>query len=166
MSYILRGLGVLIFIGLFTAGLARISDGPIGPVAGGALLTGRWIDTEDLDWSFAADTDTVEFQLLDPERSRTVWVVYYGGKLYIPCGVPNFTLWKQWPHEAVADGRAVIRSDGKRYAVSLVKSEDERERTAVLDLVSEKYDSTVPEGEDLTDLVWVFRLEPREHDEV
>jgi hypothetical protein len=64
----------------------------------------------------------------------------------------------------VADGRAVIRTGGKRYAVNLVKTEDPAERTAVLDLVEKKYGSGAPEGQDLTDLVWAFRLVPRPAD--
>lgn len=165
MKTILRGLGwvvgAVVLCAILVTVYARFQDGPVGAIAGGPLAKGDWVATEGLDWAFTTDIDTIEFQLLEPPRSRTVWVIYHDGSAYIPCGLPHFTLWKQWPHEAVADGRAVIRSGGKRYAVNLVKSEDSAERAAVLDLVEKKYGSAGPEDRDLTDLVWVFRLEAR-----
>lgn len=168
MKSVLRGLGKLI-AGLAVAFLlvvvvARFQDGPFGPIAGGPFESGDWVETRGLDWSFVTDLDTVEFQLLDPARSRTVWAVVHDGSVYIPCGVPHFTLWKQWPHEALADGRAVIRSAGKRYAVNLVKADAAAERAAVLALVSDKYGQTALDGEDPGDLVWVFRLDARAAD--
>jgi hypothetical protein len=74
-----------------------------------------------LDWSFAADEEEIELQLLDPDRSRTVWVVLHGGDLYVPCAflwVPGF---KQWHEQAVRDGRAVVRIQGRLYPVQLVR---------------------------------------------
>ncbi|HIM02990.1 MAG TPA: hypothetical protein EYG46_18590 [Myxococcales bacterium] len=169
MKSILRGAGyvllALVVVGIAVSTFARFQDGPVGAVAGGALTSGDWVETAGLDWSFAANVDTIEFQLLAPPRSRTVWIVYHDNSLFIPCALPNFTLWKQWPHEALADGRAIIRIDGKRYAVNLVKTEDPGHLGAVLDLVGKKYGSTGPDDQDLSNLVWAFRLVPRPADD-
>lgn len=168
MKSILRGAGyvvlAVVICGAAVAAFARFQDGPLGAIAGGPLTSGEWVETQGLDWSFAADIETIEFQLLSPPRSRTVWVVYHDGSLFIPCGLPNFTLWKQWPHEALADGRAVIRTGGKRYAVNLVKTENPEDLAAVLELVGRKYGSTGPDDQDLSNLVWAFRLLPRPAD--
>ncbi|MGH0029239.1 MAG: hypothetical protein ACQGVC_05585 [Myxococcota bacterium] len=149
---------------LGTAFAARFADGPIAAFPGGALASGEWVETQGLDWSFAADRDTLELQLLEPESSRTVWGVVHEGALYVPCGVPHFTLWKQWPHHAVKDGRAVLRIDGKRYAVSLVRAPED-ERLAAGRATVEKYGVGTAEGLEDPDAFWAFRVEPRERAE-
>ena len=53
--------------------------------------------------SRAKSIDTVEFQLLEPDRSRTTWILVHDGKIYIPCGYLNSAvgrIWKKWPIEA------------------------------------------------------------------
>jgi hypothetical protein len=65
----------------------------------------------------------------------------------------------------LADGRAIIRIDGKRDTVNLVKTEDPGHLGAVLDLVGKKYGSTGPDDQDLSNLVWAFRLVPRPVDD-
>jgi hypothetical protein len=45
-----------------------------------------------------------------------------------------------------------------------VKTEDPEELGAVLDLVGKKYGSTAPTDQDLSNLVWAFRLVPRPAD--
>ncbi|NRA01566.1 MAG: hypothetical protein HRU00_03080 [Myxococcales bacterium] len=150
--------GALVVVLIGIALVARLSDGPIGPFAGGTLLGGVLVPDSTVDWSFARDIDTVEFQLLDPARSRTVWILVRDGELYIPCQVPEFRLWKQWPHEALEDGRAVIRVDGKRYPVRAVRVTDPKLLEQVGTVMGEKYlDGSVPE----TGSVWVFRMDPR-----
>ncbi|NIM61603.1 MAG: hypothetical protein GTO30_08095, partial [Acidobacteria bacterium] len=67
-------------------------------------------------------------------------------------------LWKQWPHEAVEDGRSVLRVDGRRYETRLVRVEDPSLRERVGALVAEKYAAG---GDGLGDDVWIFRLDPR-----
>ncbi|GIS18370.1 MAG: hypothetical protein CM15mP120_02860 [Pseudomonadota bacterium] len=52
----------------------RFTDGPMGLVSGGAFSSGEVVSTEP-DWRFIKDYDTVEFQLLEPARSRTTWIV-------------------------------------------------------------------------------------------
>ncbi|MBJ22697.1 MAG: hypothetical protein GY910_27590 [bacterium] len=168
MKKVLRGLGsivlVLIALLMVVAVYARMHDGPVRAFAGGTLDSGPWNDSHGIDWSFAADLPTLELQLLEPPRSRTVWMIHHDGKLFIPCGIPNFTLWKKWPHEAVANGEAVIRIEGRRYAVKLVKTDDRDEISAVRAGLAEKYDAAAPGAEEAGDLLWIFRVEPRQAD--
>ena len=56
-------------------------------------------------------------QLLDPDRSRLIFVLDYEGKAYIVSGYMSNRIgrvWKKWP-KAERDGRAVVRIDGERY---------------------------------------------------
>jgi len=48
-----------------------------------------------------------------------VWGLFRERSLYIPCGFVDVSLWKQWPDEAVANGRALVRIEGRRYPVNL-----------------------------------------------
>lgn len=131
---------------------ARFSDGPIGPLPGGALIAGELVIEPVTDWSFAESIPDVELQLYDPDRSRRVWILVRDGAAYIPCGLPNFRLWKQWPHQAMADPRALIRIDNKRYPVDLRRVEDPAMIQELGSLLASKYDSSFG-GE-----VWYFEL--------
>ena len=158
----LRWLGNVLLVALVLAvgiGLAaRLSDGPIGPIAGGALHAGPLVPNSNIDWSFAHDIDTVELQLLEPPRSRTVWIAVVNGELYVPCGLPEFRLWKQWPHEALEDGRAVLRVDGKRYPVTAVRVTDPALLEEVVSAIQRKY---LGEGAPSLESTWGFRMDPR-----
>ena len=156
----LGGLLAAALLILFVYG--RFSDGPVGFFSGGPLVRGERITTAVPDWSFATDVQNIEFQLLEPPRSRTVWVVVEDGKAYIPCGIPNFRLWKQWPHEALEDGRALLRIDGKLYPRQLVKVEDMSLIASLGEKVGHKYGLSPGDGEPDPDAVWFFRLDPRE----
>ena len=112
------------------------------------------------DWSFARNVVTVELQLLEPERSRTVWVLVHDRAAYIPCGVPNFRLWKQWPHEAVVQGAALVRLDDQIYPVELVKDQDPERFAALVEQLDDKY-SPGSAGSMTPDRLWLFRLDPR-----
>lgn len=166
MKIVLRVLGglvgavVVLMLAVFVYG--RFSDGPVGFFSGGPLASGEMVTTPVADWGFATDVDTIEFQLVEPPRSRTVWILVEDGRAYIPCGIPNFTLWKKWPHEALEDGRAIVRIEGKRYPLELVKVDEPGLRAALLANVAEKY-GLPPGGEaaDDPDAVWFFRLDPR-----
>jgi hypothetical protein len=159
---VLGGLAGVLALGLLvTFVVGRISDGPMGFFSGGSLESGETVVVPVRDWAFAKDVETIEFQLVEPPRSRTVWVVVDDGVAYIPCGVPNFRLWKQWPHEAIADGRAVLRIDGKRYPVQLTKSDDAALFPALLGLVGGKYGLPPGAGEPDPDAVWFFRIDSR-----
>ena len=158
---ILGGLGLLVGLAAITIFLAgRFTDGPLGFFSGGPFRSGELV-APVTDWEFATETDTIEMQLLEPPRSRTVWIVVEEGRAYVPCGVPNFRLWKQWPHEALADGRAEIRIEGTRYPVELVKTEGRELFDRLLEKVGTKYGGVPSDGEVAEDTVWFFRLDPR-----
>jgi len=159
---ILRSIGVVLLavVALIAviAFVARFGDGPLGPLPGGPLEAGESVDTAHFDWSSVEQVEEIEFQLLDPPRSRVTWIIYHDGAAYIPCGMPNFTLWKQWPHEALGDGRAVVRIEGKLHNVELVKIDDPEIHAAVAELLTLKYDAPEAMG---PDTLWLFRLDPR-----
>jgi hypothetical protein len=68
--------------------------------------------------------------------------------------------WKQWPHQALRDGRAVARILGRRYAFDAVRVEDDAVFREALRHVAEKYE--LPSDQQLTgDTTWVFELVPR-----
>ena len=90
-----------------------------------------------------------------------MWVVVEDGTAYIPCGIPNFRLWKQWPHEALEDGRALLRIDGKIYPRKLVKIDDTTLIVSLLEKVGGKYGLSPGAEEPDPDGVWFFRLDPR-----
>jgi len=155
---VLRILGIVLAAAVaLAAGVtvaARFADGPVGPFPGGPLESGPLHEEPVEDWSFARDVGEVELQLLDPPRSRTTWIVVHEGRAYIPCGIPGFRLWKQWPHEALEDPRALVRVEGRRYRVDLERVEDPELQRALRAAVAEKYPA--PEGAGTE--VWYFAL--------
>ena len=141
---------------LFVVG--RFSDGPLGFFSGGAFRSGETA-TYPADWGFLDDEATIELQLIDPARARTVWVLVEDGEAFIPCGAPNFRLWKQWPHEAMANGEAVARIDGKRFPFELERVEDPALWSTVSALAAAKYDLPVePSDTSQMDTLWIFRM--------
>ena len=163
LRVLLSIVGVLLLaLGAFFA-YARMHDGPLAIVAGGAFASGTWNDAP-ADPAQLRDVQTVEFQLLSPARSRTTWIVAHDGRLFIPSGYMNGLLgklWKHWPHEAQADGRAVLRVDGTRHAVRLVRYQGGPEAPAILAELARKYGMQgTPEMIEGGDL-WLFELQPR-----
>lgn len=138
---------------------ARLSDGPLGPFPGGAFESGEPVDASKADWSFLRDVQEVELQLLEPPRSRTTWILVHEGSLYVPAGFLNLPLWKQWPHEAARDGRALLRVDGKIYPLRAEKVDDPELYAALAERTAEKYG--LGGGTPNPDSTWFFRLEPR-----
>ena len=175
MKWTLRILGgfvllvVVLVVGLFA--VARIHDGPLegglAIVAAGAFKSGDLqSDPEEPDWSFLRDYSTVEFQLLDPVRSRTTWIMEHEGRIFIPSGYMNSLLgkiWKHWPKEAEEDGRALLRVDGKLYERQLVRIEDEGVATPVLNELGRKYGggASIPFQQVASGDIWLFELRPR-----
>ena len=93
------------------------SDGPSAFFGGGPLVAGELVTGSEPDWSFAHDVGTIELQLLDPPRSRLIWIAEYDGKIYVVSGYMGNAigrLWKRWPAQAERDGRAIVRIEGKR----------------------------------------------------
>jgi hypothetical protein len=144
--------GAVVWIG------GRFTDGPMGFVSGGPLRAGELVSKRSVDWDFATSIPTLELQLVDPPRSRTLWLIVHGDQLYVPCGLPSFRLWKQWPHEAMEDGRAIIRIEAERYERRLERVTHDALWGALAERVAEKYG----QGGDLDqDTLWFFRLASR-----
>lgn len=168
-------LAVLVLGLVAIAIVARFLDGPLRPLPfallpGGPLRAGELVTGPEPDWSFARDIEVMEFQLLEPARSRTIWLLVHEGKLYVACGYMNSwwgRLWKQWPHDAIKDGRAVIRIAGKRYEREAIRVTDPELFWALVKESRRKYrpeaDQTLPD--ELPPLestgVWMFELAPR-----
>ena len=162
--FALRWLGIVIG-GLLTllvvvTVVARLSDGPLAIFAGGPLVAGELVTERDVDWTFATDIAEIEFQLVEPPRSRTVWLIVHEGSLYIPCGFLDVPLWKQWPHEAEADGRSILRIDGKLYERQAVRVHDADERQAVFTKAAAKYGFAEVTAAPDPDEFWLFRMDP------
>jgi len=175
MKWILLILGglvalvVLAVAGIFTA--ARFHDGPfegaLAVVAGGAFVSGELQSGRgEPNWDFLKDYATVEFQLLDPARSRTTFVMEQDGRIFIPSGYMNTArgkIWKHWPIEAEKDGRAILRVDGKLYNRNLVRIKEGDIVAAVLAELGRKYagGATIPLNEVDSGNLWLFELQPR-----
>ena len=77
--------GVLVLIPVVAIGTLAVtsgsSDGPSAFFGGGPLVAGELVTGPEPDWSFLGDVGTIELQLLDPPRSRLIWVADYDGKM-------------------------------------------------------------------------------------
>jgi len=149
---------------LIVTAAARFSDGPLVMMAGGPLVRGELVHERSPDWQFVTDIDTVEFQLIDPPRSRTTWIIQHEGKIYIPCGYLNTALgrlWKQWPIEAERDGRAILRVGDKLYERQLVRLKDPAIFEEVAKQIHQKYHVDTFGASVDRDELWIFELAPR-----
>lgn len=164
---ILRWLGLLLVavavVLALTAIAARFSDGPIGAFAGGPLVAGERMPHGLSDWSLFQGVDAMDMQLVEPPRSRRVWlIVDEDGSLYIPSGfVKSLPFWKHWPPEAVNDGRAVIRIEGQIYPVTLVKIDNPDLALKLSKELTAKYDLPASDGPPNLEELWIFRVDPR-----
>ena len=66
---------------------ARFADGPIAILAGGPFTSGELVSGPEPDWSFVRDIQEVEFQLVDPARSRTTWILEHEGRSISPAAI-------------------------------------------------------------------------------
>lgn len=160
---IVIGVGVLLFA-------ARFADGPLEIIAGGELTSGEMHSGPEPDWSIVRDLNTVEFQLLEPARSRTTWIMEAEGRVFIPSGYMTTwwgKIWKQWPFEAVEDGRIVLRANGVRYERQLVRRQFSEVPPKAFSELARKYiNGGGMTGEDAeqamnSGYLWVFELVPR-----
>lgn len=141
---------------------ARFSDGPLEIIAGGPFTTGTPTEAP-ADWSFLKDRATIEFQTLEPARSRTVWLAVSDGKLFIVSGymTTNYgAIWKQWPHYLEQDGRIILRIDGNLYEQRLQRIMDGPDVMPVLREFNRKYGAgeptsiaTITEGD-----TWMYQV--------
>ena len=146
--------------------VARFSDGPLAIIAGGPFTTGERVEGPEPDWSFIRDVREVEFQSLEPARSRTTWILEHEGRIYIPSGYMTTTwgkLWKQWPIEAEKDGRVILRVNGRLYERQLVRVKEGPVVAPLLARLSEKYADGSPFPADVVSsgYLWLFELAPR-----
>jgi hypothetical protein len=170
MRAVLRILAVALAVPLVViAGLvigARFHDGPVAIFAGGPFTSGELVGGAEPDWSFVRGVREVEFQLLEPPRSRTTWILDHEGRAYIPCGYMTTwwgRIWKRWPHEAAKDPRVVLRVDGKLYERRLVRVESGPALEPLLAELGRKYldGSPVPMEAVTSGYLWIYELAPR-----
>jgi hypothetical protein len=117
---------------------ARFMDGPMGAIPGGPLKSGLLVSEPVSDWSFATNVETIELELLADERSRTVWILVDQGRAFVPCAI-GAPPGKRWHLAAEADGRSLIRVEGKRYPVTLTRVADSSQLSSLASVVSDKY---------------------------
>ena len=170
MKTLLRGLLIVIVViaGAIAALMvgARFADGPLAIMAGGPFSTGTPHSGPEPTWEDLVDIQTVEFQLLDPPRSRTTWIAVHDGRLFIPSGYMTTwwgKIWKQWPIEAEKDGRIVLRANGRLYDRTLVRVQSGPDLEPVLAELGRKYGGGPPfPVEAVTSgYLWIFELTPR-----
>ena len=156
LRWLLRGVvGIAVLILALFLG-ARLHDGPLGPIPGGKLASGDWVDPASPDWSFAKDIAEIELQLESQSTSRTTWILVREAQAWIPCSL-GYPPGKNWHEHAASDGRAVLRIDGKRYAVTLAQDADPTLPDFARAEVTRKYGKPPPSAAG----VIFFRLEPR-----
>ena len=171
MRSALRALGVLLValavaLGALLVG-ARFADGPLAIIAGGPFTSGVLQSGPEPDWSFVHDVREVEFQLLEPARSRTTWILEHEGKAYIPCGYMTTwwgKLWKQWPHEAAKDPRILLRIGDALYERKLVRIQEGPLVAPLLAELSRKYagGEEIPMEMVSSGYLWLYELAPRD----
>lgn len=152
---------VLAFAAL--AAKARFSDGPSVIFSGGPLVAGEMVTGPEPDWSFVRGVRTFELQLVDPARSRTLWIVEHEGKLYLNSnymGGIRELLWKKWPAQAERDGRAIMRINGKRYERNLVRIKEGPIVESITAAFTRKYRVVMTPDEVEAEELWLFELAP------
>jgi len=146
-------LAALLFVG------ARFHDGPLAMIPGGPLASGPLAAEPIADWSFAAELQEIELQLDSQSRSRTVWFLVHEGRGYVPCSL-GFPPGKSWHKDALIDGRATLRIEGRRYPVQLQKvDESERALADALRAEVERKYANLPPGD--PSQVWAFAVSSR-----
>ena len=170
MRLLLRFVGtlvVLLVVGVVVLLIgARFADGPVAIIAGGPFTSGELVSGAEPDWSFVSDIQEVEFQLVDPARSRTTWILEHDGKAYIPSGYMTTwwgKIWKRWPLEVEEDDRAILRIDDRLYERSLRRVQAGPMLRPLLSQLGEKYlGGNPPPVEAVSSgYLWLFELAPR-----
>ena len=142
----------------------RFEDGPNRVFSGGPLEAGELYSGPEPDWEFVNAIPTIEMQLEEPTTSRRIWVAANNGKMYVWSGYMNTTvgrLWKQWPVQAEANGRAILRIDGVRYERQLIRVNSGPELDGISAVISSKYPSATTRETIESGQVWMFEAAPR-----
>ena len=145
MKKFFKWLGILfgtlaLALSVFLLGM-RCTDGPIAVFTGGPFSTGI-LAAAPTDWTYLTDRDLIEFQTMDPPRSRTVWLAVHEGRLFIVSGYMNSVpgaIWKQWPYYLEDDDRIILRIDGNLYEQRLERFMEGPEVVPVLSELFRKY---------------------------
>ena len=145
MKKFFKWLGILfgtlaLALSVFLLGM-RFTDGPIAAFTGGPFSTGI-LAAAPTDWTYLTDRDLIEFQTMDPPRSRTVWLAVHEGRLFIVSGYMNSVpgaIWKQWPYYLEDDDRIILRIDGNLYEQRLERFMQGPEVVPVLSELFRKY---------------------------
>jgi hypothetical protein len=130
MSTVLKWFGIIIGIivlavALFLVGM-RFHDGPMEVFTGGPFKSGMRAPMPD-DWGFLKDTPTIQFQTMDPARSRLTWCVVNDGHLYVMASFMGSRLGhllKKWPGYLEKDNRVILRTGGKLYDARMKRVKD------------------------------------------
>lgn len=85
LSIVVGVLVVAVSVFLFSM---RFTDGPIEILTGGPFSTGE-LATAPNDWTYLTDRGVIEFQTMDPPRSRTVWLAVHDTRLFLVSGYMN-----------------------------------------------------------------------------
>jgi hypothetical protein len=165
---LLMALGVLLLIPVVAIATLLVAsgytDGASPLFGGGELVSGELITGREPDWSFARDLPTIELQLLNPPRSRVIWIVEHEGKPYVISGYMGSaigSLWKHWPVQAERDGRAIVRIAGKRYERTLKRIKTGAVVEGVAAELRRKYGYAVTAADIEAGTTWLFELGPR-----
>jgi hypothetical protein len=165
---LLIALGVLLLIPIVAVGTLLVASGyaeRASPLfGGGELLSGELVTGREPDWSFVRDLPTIELQLLNPPRSRVIWIVEHEGKPYVVSGYMSSAigrLWKRWPPQAERDGRAIVRIAGKRYERTLKRIKTGAVVEGVAAELRRKYGYGVTAADIEAGNTWLFELAPR-----
>ena len=161
-------LGALVLlVGLFLFSM-RFRDGPMAVFAGGPFTSGE-LSAAPTDWTAIRDYDVIEFQTMEPNRSRTVWLAVHDRRLFVVSGYMNTGyggIWKQWPHYLEDDDRIILRIDGRLYEQRLERIMSGPEVVPVLRELARKYfpgaagDITSPESVSNGD-TWMYEVVSR-----
>ena len=172
-------LAIIVSLSVAVLVLQRVSDGPIEPLQGGPFKTGEIIEGPVDDWSFG-ELGNTQFELEGYGTSRRAGYIILDGVAYMTCdlgfiwnrleGFPKFVLntiyvFKTWHTDAVEDGRARIRIDGKIYKAQFVKVEDpvlqEKLKARIEVLFREMFGELGPVPTDGPKDMWFFRMDSR-----
>ncbi len=172
---------VIVVVAVAVLVAQRVSDGPIAFLQGGPFQTGELVDEPVTDWSFGVGRP-MAFELVGHGTSRTAGYIMHDGVAYMTCDLGymwnrldrGYQKWllnliyvfKRWHKDAVEDGRALLRIDGKLYKTQFVRVEDPELNQILrdkLEVLAREYFARDlgPPPTDPPNDIWFFRMDPR-----